>query len=132
MEIKDRYGAVQKNYAQPIKRYCQTLDLIDDAELIAKYVAAHSEEVHWQEIREGIKQVGILEMEIYLLENKLFMIVETGVDFQWEDAFNILATLPRQQEWECWMSSFQQSKKGSTDKKWRLMDRIFHLYPRIS
>ena len=26
----------------------------------------HSEECHWKEIRDGIREVGILEMEIYI------------------------------------------------------------------
>ena len=40
-----------------------------------------------------------------------------------------LATLPRQQEWEDYMSEFQAAEKGaSSDEKWRMMERIFHLY----
>ena len=36
------------------KRYCQTLELKNDPELIKKYVEAHDREHHWHEIREGI------------------------------------------------------------------------------
>ena len=46
------------------KRYCQTLELKNDPELIKKYVEAHDREHHWREIREGIRSVGIKEMEI--------------------------------------------------------------------
>ena len=35
------------------KRYCQTLELKNDPELIKKYVEAHDREHHWREIREG-------------------------------------------------------------------------------
>ena len=35
-------GYRQKEYGQAVKRYCQTLDLKDDPELIAKYKEAHS------------------------------------------------------------------------------------------
>ena len=81
------------------------------------------------EIIEGIKEVGILEMEIYLVGTRLFMIVETPLDFDWDKAMARLATLPRQQEWEDYMSEFQVASQGaSSDEKWRMMERIFHLY----
>ena len=34
-------GYQQKNFGQAVKRYCQTLDLKDEPELIAKYREAH-------------------------------------------------------------------------------------------
>lgn len=40
-----------------------------------------------------------------------------------------LATLPRQQEWEDFMSVFQQAAPGaSSAEKWQPMERVFHLY----
>ena len=40
-----------------------------------------------------------------------------------------MATLPRQEEWENYMSVFQQAEPGaSSAEKWQLMDRMFHLY----
>lgn len=118
-----------KEYDCPVKRYCQTLELKDDPELIAKYRECHSEEKSWVEIREGIRSVGILEMEIYLLGNRLFMIVETSLDFNWEVAMEQLAVLPRQAEWEEYVSAFQLCKsEDSSAQKWKLMDRIFYLY----
>ena len=122
-------GYRQKEYRQPVKRYCQTLDLKDDPELTAKYVEAHSRYKSWPEIREGIRAVGILEMEIYLLGNRLFMIVETPLDFDWDTAMKKLSTLPRQAEWEAYVAMFQDCKPGSTsNEKWQLMERIFYLY----
>ena len=69
-------GYEMKRYGYPVKRYCQTMDLKDDPELIEKYRECHSKEKSWREIREGIRSVGILEMEIYICGNRLFMIVE--------------------------------------------------------
>ena len=118
-----------KEYGMPVKRYCQTMDLKNDPELIAKYKEAHDRYHSWPEIREGIKAVGILEMEIYILDNHLFMIVETPVDFDWDSAMAKLATLPRQAEWEDYVAMFQQCKLGSTsDEKWQMMERMFYLY----
>ena len=59
-------GYEMKRYDYPVKRYCQTMDLKDDPEMIAKYRECHSKAKSWQEIREGIRSVGILEMEIYI------------------------------------------------------------------
>ena len=122
-------GYVVQEYKVPVKRYCQTMDLKDNPELIAEYVKRHSEAEAWPEIRAGIREVGILEMEIYILGTRLFMIVETPLDFDWETAMARLATLPRQAEWEAYMSIFQQADATATSaEKGQLMDRMFYLY----
>ena len=122
-------GYSVKQYNGPVKRFCQTLDLKDNPELIAEYRRRHSEGEAWGEIIDGIKEVGILEMEIYLVGTRLFMIVETPLDFDWDTAMARLATLPRQQEWEDYMAEFQVAAQGaSSDEKWRMMERIFYLY----
>lgn len=122
-------GYIVKRYDIPVKRYCQTLSLKDNPELISAYRKVHSREEAWPEIREGIRSVGILEMEIYISGNKLFMIVETPLDFDWHEAMKKLAILPRQEEWENYVASFQQCAKGKTsDEKWQMMERMFYLY----
>ena len=74
-------GYRQQQYSGPVKRYCQTLDLRDNPELIAEYRRRHSAAHVWPEILAGIREVGILEMEIYILGTRLVMIVETPADF---------------------------------------------------
>jgi L-rhamnose mutarotase len=122
-------GYKVKSYSQPVKRYCQTLSLRDNPKLIEAYRKAHSKEESWPEIRAGIREVGILEMEIYILGSKLFMIVETPLNFDWDKAMAKLATLPRQAEWEEYVAKFQQCAEGATsDEKWQMMERMFYLY----
>lgn len=122
-------GVLVRDYGQPIKRYVQILDLKDDAQLIEAYIKQHSKPHMWREIIDGIKAVGILEMELYIQGNRLVMIVETPLDFDWDKAMSKLAKLPRQQEWEDWNAQYQDCKIGETsDEKWKLMDRMFHLY----
>lgn len=117
------------DYSGPRKRYCQTLDLRDNPELIAEYRRRHSPEAIWPEVIQGIREVGILEMEIYILGTRLFMIVETPADFDWEKAMARLSTLPRQEEWERFMSTMQDADPdASSDEKWRMMERMFYLY----
>ena len=122
-------GYKVQQYKCPVKRYCQTLDLKDNEALIAEYRKRHSEGEAWTEIIDGIREVGILEMEIYILGTRLFMIVETPLDFEWDEAMARLATLPRQAEWEDYMAEFQLVKAGmASAEKWLLMERMFHLY----
>ena len=118
-----------RQYDGPVKRYCRTLELRDNPELIAEYRRRHSEDGIRRQVIEGIREVGILEMEIYLVGTHLFMIVETPVDFDWDSAMARLSTLPGQQEWEDYMAEFQVAEQGaSADEKWRMMERIFYLY----
>ena len=122
-------GYVQNLSDGRLKRYVQFLEISDDPELMKQYRKWHSEEHHWKEIRDGIRQVGILEMEIYMLGNKLVMVVDTPADFQWEEAMNRLATLPRQAEWEAFVSKFQGcAADARSDEKWQPMERMFRLY----
>ena len=121
-------GYRARTHGVPVKRYCQMLELRDDPELIAEYRRRHGAEQIWPEIPAGIREVGILEMEIYILGTRLFMVVETPLDFDWERAMARLASLPRQQEWEEYMSLFQQAAPGlSSAEKWQPMERMFRL-----
>ena len=122
-------GYKVKSYSQPVKRYCQTLSLRDNPELIEAYRKAHSKEESWPEIRAGIREVGILEMEIYISGFQVFMIIETPLDFDWETAMNTLSHLPKQAEWEEYVSEFQEcAPKSTSAEKWKLMERMFYLY----
>ena len=121
-------GYKMKEYSMPTKRYCQTLSLKNNPILIEEYRRIHSEEKAWPKIRAGIRAVGILEMEIYILGSQLFMIIETPLDFDWEIAMDKLSNLPRQAEWEKYVSKFQDCPYlSSSAEKWKLMERMFYL-----
>lgn len=107
-----------------MKRYCQTLDLVEDEELISSYVEAHSHV--WPEIIEGQRAVGIIDMQIYRRGNRLFMICDTVDDFDWEKDMARLASLPRQAEWEAYVARFQGCDPDApSEAKWQMMERIF-------
>nr|WP_325289473.1 L-rhamnose mutarotase [uncultured Bacteroides sp.] len=123
------HGYLINRYPIPTKRYCLTLGLKDNPNLVAEYRRIHSEEEAWPEIRKGIRSVGILEMELYICANRVFMIVETPLDFDWNIAMEKLSHLPRQQEWESFVARFQNCPPNSTSvEKWKLMERMFYLY----
>ncbi len=110
------------------KRYCKTLSLKDDAQLIEDYKKVHAPNAAWPEITQGMKDVGIIDMEIYIMGTRLFMIMDTVADFDHDKAMAELATKPRQSEWEAYVSRFQQtSAEATADEKWQLMERIYKL-----
>lgn len=109
-----------------MKRYCQTLELVDDPEMVEAYVKEHSRV--WPEVQAGIREVGILDMQIYALGNRLFMIMDTVDEFDWVADNARLAELPRQAEWEAYMARFQGSDPSApSTAKWKLMNKIFQL-----
>ena len=107
-----------------MKRFCQTLTLKQDAALVEKYIEVHKNV--WPEVIEGQHEVGIVSMEIYALGERLFMIVDTVDDFEWERDMARLAKLPRQAEWEAYVSQFQGCDPNATSaEKWQMMEKIF-------
>lgn len=124
-----KQGYLVRVYNGPVKRYCRTMDLRDDPGLIAEYRRRHAEENIWPEVMEGLRACGIIEMEIYILGTRLFMIVETPLDFDWDSAMARLAEMPRQAEWESYMAVFQRCSPTATSaEKWQPMERMFRLY----
>jgi L-rhamnose mutarotase len=110
------------------KRYCKVLKLQDNQSLIEKYKEVHKPGNTWPEITKGIRDVGIIDMEIYIHGNSVFMIMDTVPDFDHNKAMKKLAGLPRQKEWEEYVSQFQQAgDKANTPEKWKITERIFVL-----
>ncbi|HXJ85904.1 MAG TPA: L-rhamnose mutarotase [Candidatus Binatia bacterium] len=108
------------------RRFCLTLDLKEDPRLIAEY-KRHHEQV-WPEIIDSIKQSGVLDMEIYLLGTRMFMIIEVTDDFSFEAKSEADLRNPKVQEWEKLMWNFQRAlPESEPGEKWMRMERIFKL-----
>jgi L-rhamnose mutarotase len=111
-----------------MKRYCLALDLIDDPKLIAEYEHWHKKENAWPEIKKSITDSGIIDMQIFRTGNRLFMIMETVDDFDFERKANMDAANPKVQEWEQLMWKIQQPMPwAKPGEKWILMNEIFQL-----
>jgi L-rhamnose mutarotase len=106
------------------KRYCLTLNLKNDPELIRQYEEYHK--AVWPEILASISDSGIEHMEIYRFSNRLFMIMDVNEDFSFEKKQEADRHNAKVQEWEELMWKYQEAlpeaKKG---EKWMLMDKIF-------
>jgi L-rhamnose mutarotase len=108
------------------RRFCLTLDLKDDPDLIAEYKRYH--EKIWPEITRSIKDSGIEDMEIYLLGTRMFMIMEVNESFSFEAKAKADQLNLRVQEWERLMGTFQKSlPQAKPGEKWLLMKRVFKL-----
>ena len=108
------------------RRYCLTLDLKDDPELILEYKRYH--EQVWPEITKSIRDSGIVDMEIYLLGSRLCMVIEVSESFSFESKAEADRANPKVQEWEQLMWKFQQElPNAKPGEKWMLMERIFKL-----
>jgi len=119
---------LENSQLHSFKRYCKTLSLKDDAQLIEDYKKVHAPGNTWPEISQGMREVGIIDMEIYIFGTRLFMIMDTVADFDHDKAMSELAQKPRQSEWEKYVSRFQQTSSNATaDEKWQLMERIYKL-----
>ncbi len=107
-------------------RHCFALDLVNDPKLIAEYKKHH--ENIWPAIVESITDSGVVAMDIYLVENRLFMIMEVSDDFSFEAKDKADANNPKVQEWETLMWDYQKALPTAKEgEKWLLMDHIFHL-----
>ncbi|MCB4799666.1 L-rhamnose mutarotase [Neotamlana laminarinivorans] len=109
-----------------MKRHCFALDLKDDEVLIEAYKTYHKNV--WPEIIASIKDSGIEALDIYLVANRLFMIMEVNDTFSFEKKNEMDLNNPKVQEWETLMWKYQQALPAAKPgEKWMLMDKIFEL-----
>lgn len=109
-----------------MKRFALALDLKDDPKLIKEYEEYHQK--IWPEIVESIKSTGVQEMEIYRINNRLFMLMEVDDSFSFEAKAKADAQNPKVQEWEKLMWNYQKAlPTAKPGEKWVLMDKIFSL-----
>jgi len=109
-----------------MQKFCLTLDLKDDPQLIEEYIEYHKNV--WPEILLSITLSGINHMEIYCLGIRLFMVIEANDDFSFEKKATLDQSNQKAQDWETLMWKYQQSLPGSKPgEKWMMMDKIFTL-----
>lgn len=109
------------------KKYYLACDLKDDPQLIEAYQRHHLPENAWPEITNSIREAGILDMQIFLAGNRLFMVMETEDDFDPNRKAQMDAQNPRVQEWEALMDTYQKRLPFAQGEKWVIMKRIFQL-----
>ncbi|MCL4119036.1 UNVERIFIED_CONTAM: hypothetical protein GTU68_065809 [Idotea baltica] len=107
-----------------MERHCLALDLKDDPALIEKYEEYHS--AVWPEILASIKESGILEMQIYRVGNRMFMIIDVDDDFTFDKKAAVDANYPENEKWEELMWNYQQALPfAKPGEKWLPMKKVF-------
>jgi L-rhamnose mutarotase len=108
------------------KHYGLTLQLCDDPDAIAAYVAHH--ERVWPEVLAELRSVGIERMYIFLLGRRLFQYLEACDDFKPERDLPRLNENPRYAEWDRLMRTMQEKvPEAGDDGWWAPMDEVFDL-----
>ncbi|MCM8526734.1 MAG: L-rhamnose mutarotase [Lentisphaeraceae bacterium] len=110
-----------------MKSLAYTVNLKGNCEIIQKYIDHHANV--WPEVSQALKEVGILDMKIFILGRRLFMYCEVTDSFDPKVDFPRYLTLsPKCQEWEDLMTTFQEPVKDASEgEKWAQMTQIFQL-----
>ncbi|WAJ72387.1 L-rhamnose mutarotase [Catenovulum adriaticum] len=110
------------------KRICLALDLVDDATLISEYIDYHQPQNAWPQITQNIRDKGIIDMEIYHVADRLFMIMEVGPDFDPNKAPATQAGIEKDEAWEQLMWKYQKALAcAKPGEKWVEMQKIYDL-----
>ena len=100
----------------------------ENNKLIEEYKEYHAKGNAWPEITKSIKVAGIVDMEIYLVGNRLFMIMEVDETFNKVKKAKMDAANPKVQKWEKLMWNYQQALPWAKDgEKWMEMEQVFKL-----
>ena len=111
-----------------MRRYCLACDLKDEFDLIEEYKEYHANGKVWPEITKSILDAGIIDIEIYLIGNRMFMIMEVDATFDFDKKAEMDANNEKVKEWEQLMWKFQQELPWAMNgEKWMQMDNIFKL-----
>ncbi len=110
-----------------MKHYALTLNLKDDPEIIERYKEHHRHP--WPEPLQGLKEVGIEGMRIYLLGRRMFMHMTTTDDFDpARDFARYVERNPKAAEWDELMRTFQERvPEAGEGEWWAFMECVFDL-----
>jgi L-rhamnose mutarotase len=114
------------------QRKCFAVDLRDDPEVIAQYKRWHAPGGPPAGVTRSLREAGIAVLEIYLIGNRLFMIMDVEPHYCAEAKARADATNPDVQAWNVLMNTLQQSlpyarEGGPSTGKWRPMECIYTL-----
>jgi L-rhamnose mutarotase len=112
-------------------RICYAVDLKDDVEVIERYKALHMPGGPPARVTASLRDAGISSLEIYLIGNRLFMIMEVDSHYDADRKSQADAHIPEVQAWNAMMATMQQelpfSSSDAAAGRWRRMQRIYDL-----
>ncbi len=112
-----------KTSVAPYKRFVWTLLL--EPHLIYEYKRVHAMGMAWPEITDNMKSIGVKDMEIYIHQEQVMLIMDTIPDFDLDDIGPKWQKLPREEEWQAYVAKFQKTDpKSSIQEKWQDMIKL--------
>ena len=110
------------------RKFCFSCDLVDDHNLINEYKLYHTPQEIWSEVVQSLKDAGVIDMQIFLTGNRMFMVMEVDEHFSIERKANMDHSNPKVQEWEELMWNYQQALPwAEPGEKWVAMEEVFDL-----
>ncbi len=110
------------------QRHVLLLDIVDDADAIARYEAWHAAGALPPAIGRSIRTADIIAMEIYRAGERLAMVMETGPDFDPVAKAAADAADPDVRAWEALMAGVQRPiPAAAPGEKWAAATQIFSL-----
>ncbi len=108
------------------QRYCLALDLVNDTALIAEYQQLHQR--IWPSVAEHLRNQQVLDMQIWRLGTRLFMVMDTAAGFSFAALERAALANPEVQRWESLMWRFQAPTPWTDPGgKWQPMEQMFSL-----
>jgi L-rhamnose mutarotase len=108
-------------------RRCFAVDLHDDPVQIARYRAWHAAGGPPAAITAAIRADDVRDLEIWLVGDRMFMILEQGDQYDPEAKAARDAANPDVQAWDALMRTFQKSLPFAPAQTWVEMERIYTL-----
>ncbi len=115
-----------------MKEIAFALDLKDDPANIREYCDWHQKV--WPEIMRGMAAYGVISQNIYLIGNRLFMVLQVEDDFDYRQDFGrYLEETPRAKEWDAFMHGYQlQVPWVQEGDWWAPMERVYDLNSQLA
>ncbi len=113
------------------QRHCFALDLKDHPAVIDAYKHWHRPGGPPAEVTRSLRDSGIASLDIYLIGNRLFMIMDCDPAAPSHARSTDAPDNPHVRAWEALMAELQQElpfpKRPSDMGKWRLLEHIYSL-----
>ena len=109
-----------------MQTYGMTLMLKDDESIVERYKEYHRRA--WPEVVERLREVGVVNMRIYLLGRRMFMYMEAVDGFDPQRDFHKLNDVARYREWDELMHTLQErAPEARPGDWWAPMEEVFDL-----
>lgn len=113
------------------RRMCFAVDLRDDPEVIARYKHLHAPGGPPAGVTRSLREAGIAVLEIYLIGNRLFMIMDVEPRYSAEVKERADTNNADVQAWNRLVDTLQQAlpfgKPGVNAGQWQQMECIYTL-----